>query len=185
MNIRIRAIFRIICAFFILLTFKGFIYRSVVKYKMVESRKEYKIEVNNLKNIVNNCVLENELSLIEDIIDISLSKTAQHLEFTSAKSSENPNEIIKTKKTNCIGYSNFFTIICNELIEKNKLNNWNAVTCKGRLYFLGIDIHSYLSSPFFKYHDFVLITNKSTNETIAVDPSLYDYLRIGQVKYLR
>ncbi len=51
----------------------------------------------------------------------------------------------------------------------------------GQLDFLGIDLHQFFESSFFKDHDFNQIRNLGTGEVILVDPSISDYLWINRV----
>jgi len=60
-------------------------------------------------------------------------------------------------------------------------NEWKATAHIGKLDLFGENIHSYIKSPFFKNHDFVIIMNITTQEKIIIDPSLYDYLMIEKV----
>ena len=124
----------------------------------------------------------NELLTISSVIEQSSNLTNQKLYFTTSKSSSNPNKLIHSQKTHCIGYANFYTSTFNYLIEKSKLSSqWRAKTCVGKLYFLGIDIHKYFDSPFFKDHDFVVIENSQTKERIYIDPTISDYFGIERV----
>ena len=53
----------------------------------------------------------------------------------------------------------------------------------GQLHYLEINIHKYFNSSFFKNHDFVTIENRETEEIIAVDPTVNDYLYICFITY--
>jgi len=51
----------------------------------------------------------------------------------------------------------------------------------GQLEFLGINLHQYFDNPFFKDHNFNTITDNKTHKTLAIDPSVSDYLWISKV----
>jgi len=69
-------------------------------------------------------------------------------------------------------------------LDKYELSgNWIAKPQIGQLNFLGINVHKYFNSQFFKDHDFVLIENKTTDEVFAVDPTVRDYLKINFISY--
>lgn len=92
--------------------------------------------------------------------------------------------LLLPRQANCVGYTTFFATTCNYLLEKNNLSDiWIAKPQVGQLYLLGVNIHNYFNSAFFKDHDFVTIENKKTGEIYAVDPTISDYLRIKEVFY--
>ena len=108
--------------------------------------------------------------------------TTEELHFITSRASNNPNDLINSKQANCIGYSAMFNSIANYLIKKNQLESKIEVQHKiGQLYLLGIDIHQFFDSPFFRDHDFNEIKNKETGEVISVDPSVSDYLWINSI----
>ncbi|MDP2388519.1 MAG: hypothetical protein Q8M29_19250 [Bacteroidota bacterium] len=118
----------------------------------------------------------------EEIIEESLALTSETLQFTFSKCDKDPNKLLKSKKANCIGYAAFCSAVCNQLFEENKMTDWKASPQIAKIYVLGINVHQYISSPFFKDHDFVKIENIKTGECYFVDPSLYDYTGIGWVR---
>ncbi|NDV66699.1 hypothetical protein [Bacteroides sp. 224] len=165
----------------VIVIFRGALYRAAVTYQSVGQRLSYKITNENLIQYIE----ENtkEVTQIEDIIRESLSLTSKKLSFSFAKASNDPNQLIETGVANCIGYSTMFCSVCNYLIAQNDLlEHWEASAHIGQLNVFGVNIHSYLNSPFFKDHDYVVIENKQTKEKFAVDPSVNDYLRIGYIR---
>ena len=87
-----------------------------------------------------------------------------------------------SKKANCVGYAAMFNAIASYLIKKQGVENEYEVQHKiGKLDFLGIDLHQYSGSPFFKDHDYNIICNKITKEEVAVDASVADYLWVERV----
>jgi hypothetical protein len=166
-----------------LFVLKGWLYRSFVTYKSIGTRTSYQITNAELDSFFQTSSLNQDAD-IDEIINGSLQLTKERLSFVFAKSDTDPNKLFSSKKTHCVGYASFFTTFANSGMQKNKLGqNWEVEHHIGVLYLFGYNIHSYFNSPFFKDHDFVVITNKLTGETIAVDPTVYDYLRIKRVTY--
>ncbi len=150
--------------------FRGWIYRQIVTYKSTGERVNYTATNENLISYFEENIVNVKDTKIEEIINVGLSTTSQLLEFTASKNYNNPNKLIDTKTANRIGYATFFSSICNYLLEKKNIRDWKAVPHKGQLYFLGVNVHQYFDSPFFKDHDFAIIQNKNTGEILAVDP---------------
>lgn len=117
------------------------------------------------------------------IVDISNKLTMELLSFTFKKTTQNPNELIVTRKANCVGYSALFNTITNYLIQKNGLSETIISThLVGKLKVGGIDLHQFVDSPFFANHDYSQIENRITGEIIWIDPSIGDYLKIERVQ---
>ncbi len=167
--------------FFIIIMFRGYIFRHLITYKSIGSRTKYPATEQELINYIND---DKANAGISYIIKSSLTKTSKKLNFTTDKNDIDPNKLIISKTAHCVGYASFFATTCNYLLEKHKLNDtWTAQSQKGQLYFLGTYMNQYFKSPFFKDHDFVTIEDKTTGEVFAVDPSVNDYLYIDYVTY--
>lgn len=160
--------------------FRGFLYRQLVSYEVTGNRTNY---IANNPELVSLIDSHGEEHLqIDDIISESLEITSRHLHYTMAKNDNDPNKLIESKSAHCVGYASFCASACNHLLEKNGLEKtYEAIPKKGNLYFLGMNVHRWFSSPFFKDHDFVVIENKITGEKSAVDPTIHDYLWIDFV----
>jgi len=166
--------------------FRGFLYRQMVEYKSIGIRTIYAASDAALINYLNAGADYNNEPDIKDIIKTSLSATSRHLSFSTSKTTNDPNNLIKTRKAHCVGYAAFFSTTCNYILKKFKLSKtWVAKPQIGQLYFLGYNIHKLFNSPFLKDHDFVIIENKSTGEIYAVDPTVNDYLAITFVSFQR
>lgn len=164
------------------LIFRGWIYRNLVTYKTIGVRAAFAAEEPKLLNYINSNGEIQEPD-VHDIIKLSLKLTSGNLTFTNGENEKDPNELITSKDANCIGYAAFFSAVCNELFEKYGLQDWTAKPQIGQLYFLGVNMHPYIKSPFFRDHDFVIIENRVNGEVLAVDPSLNDYTRIDFVTF--
>ena len=163
-------------------TLRGILYRHIVTYKSIGQRANYEITNDKLALYVKENCIEKDNVTIKEIIKNSLSLTSKALKFTLSQNDSNPNKLIVSKTANCIGYAAFFSTVCNYQLKKHNLSeHWIAQPEIGQLYVFGTNIHQYFNSPSFKDHDFVIITNKTTKETYAVDPSVHDYLYINFV----
>jgi len=165
----------------ILIICRGFIFRSTIHYTDIGNRKE--IKITNLDLIASiNKASQNKSIDIYTIAEIANDITTQQLQFTTGKASNNPNKLINTKQANCVGYAAMFNSIANYLIKENGLQNEIKAYHKiGKLDFLGIDLHQFFDSPFFRDHDFNELSNNITKESIIIDPSVSDYLYINRV----
>jgi hypothetical protein len=164
--------------------FRGWIYRFVVTYKSEGIRNSYVVPNKQFSDYIDKGTQKLITPNIDQIVSHSLVLTSNQLNFSARKNEIEPNKLMTTKTTHCVGYSSFFAASCNHLLKKYNMEDiWVVNQHIGQLYFLGKNIHKYLNSPFFKDHDFVTIENKLTGELIAVDPSLYDYLYIDCVNY--
>ncbi len=168
------------------LLFRGCIYRSLVTYRSVGQRANYSVSNEKLAAYLDASAKELNAPDIQQIIKNSLSATARQLKFTATKNDIDPNKLMTSKTAHCVGYATFFATACNYFINKYQpAGDWVAKPQIGQLYFLGVNVHAYFDTPFFKDHDFVTIENKTTGEIWAVDPSVNDYLKINFVSYKR
>lgn len=179
---------RTILSIFILtvfgILFRGWFYRHLITYKSVGLRTYYYSTNEKLVNYINSNIDNQPNTDIEKIIKLGLSKTSRRLNFTIYKNEIDPKKLITSKTANCVGYATFFATTCNYLLEKNNLSDiWIAKPQVGQLYLLGVNIHNYFHSAFFKDHDFVTIENKKTGEIYAVDPTISEYLSIDFISY--
>lgn len=155
---------------FLIILFKGFVFRSVVNYNSFKNRKISTIENFKTTNF--------RSTNIDEILDCALKQTSQKLEFKL----NNPGKFMLTGKANCVGYSEFYSSYLFQLLQTNKLDNeWKVHHQVAKLKLFGVDVHQYFSSPSFKNHDFVVVENLKTKEKIAIDPALYDYTGIKRV----
>ena len=161
--------------------FRGWLYRHLVKYQSIGLRANYLAHTHNLIVYIDTNTGHEPRLDIKAVIKIALSLTSKQLNFTTGNNANDPNILIDTKTANCIGYAAFCATTCNCLFKKYELFDWEAKPQIGQLYLMGTNVHQFFSSPFFKDHDFVLIVNKTTGETLAVDPTLNDYLYIDFV----
>ena len=128
-------------------------------------------------------MLGGKLKNIEDIIYNAIDLTTHRLSFASQKTEVDPNLSFHGRQAHCVGYAAFFATACNFLIEKNGLQEeWKAEHIRGRIEFLGIDLHQFSADPFFRDHDFNLVENRRTGERYLVDASVRDVLGIHFLK---
>jgi hypothetical protein len=173
-------------AFFILvvISIRGWFFRKCITYRSAGYRSNYTVKARELRNLINNRDTDTGSRSIEEIVDLSLSITSDQLNFAVHQNSNDPNKLIDSKEAHCVGYASFFAATCNYLLKKRSMGEvWKAQPHIGELYIFGINLHQFFSSPFFKDHDFVTISNKLTGDILAVDPTVHDYLFINHVSF--
>jgi hypothetical protein len=174
----------ILIAFSIL--FRGWIYRNFITYKSLGIRQNIAATSPKLTEYLQANIDKNLNNNVEQIIKVGLSLTSGQLYFTTGKNSVDPNQLIHLKAAHCVGYASFFSTTCNYLLKKHGFSGeWSAKIHIGKLYFLGVNIHQYFNSSFFKDHDFVVIENKNTGQQFAVDPTMNDYLYIDFISFIK
>jgi len=165
----------------ILVLFRGWIYRSMVHYTHIGERPAIELTNAQIKAEIDG-LIPNDTLTMSQILKISNRLTRKKLRYTSSKASRNPNELCKTGKANCIGYSAMFNSIANYLIQKTgQEKQLSAHHYVGSLDLLGLNLHSFFDHPFFRDHDFNQLKDNQTGETLSIDPSMGDYLKIEQV----
>lgn len=172
----------IVLAILLLLLFRGSVYRSLINYRSIGQREAIIITNKELIKAIDIQAIDRDINL-RTIAQIANDITCDQLSFTIGKASGNPNELVKSQQANCIGYAAMFSSIADYLVKANNLEKESAVTHEiGKLDLLGIDVHQFFNSSFFKDHDFNILRNLRTKETLAIDPSLSDYLKISSVR---
>lgn len=167
-----------------LVLFRGWIYRSLVTYESVGERKGYSVSDERLVALIEAGAKELEAPEVREVIELGLTITGKQLHFTAEKNHNDPNLLLNSRSAHCVGYAHFFASTCNYLLSRYGLSkDWTARPQLGQLYLMGSNVHQYLSSPFFKDHDFVVIENRRTGEIFAVDPTLSDYLMIDHISF--
>lgn len=116
---------------------------------------------------------------VDIIVKDCLKQTAHDLNFTFSTCSSNPIELKNTHKANCIGYAQYFTYLFN----KNASSLWQAKPAIGEIMMCKINLNKVIKHPFFKEHDFVIISNLNTGEKFAIDPVVYDYFHIKNINF--
>ena len=165
----------------VLVIFRGPIFRLTVNYTKVSERNLFKITNPVLLADISKKHGGEELPF-DELIDLANDMTTQYLQFSDANTSQNPNQTFSTKKANCVGYAAMFNSIFTQLaLLQNSETRYIVTHQIGRLDFLGTDLHQFLSSPFFRDHDFNSVLDKQTEEIVNIDSSLSDYFWINQV----
>ena len=178
-----RIVFAILLLLAAAVLFRGPLYRFVVTYRSIGQRADYAATNGVLLWHMYDHAAQKDSPDVREIIKSSLATTSKLLTFSFSGSDNDPNLLIETLHANCIGYAAMFSAICNYRLKRHGLDDrWVATHEIGQLYLFGLNVHRWFSSPFFKDHDFVIVGNRATGESYAVDPSLNDYLRIDFVK---
>jgi hypothetical protein len=163
---------------------RGPLFRFFVTYRSIGLRTEYTATDTALTGYIERSEALAEGQEVTDIIHLALAITRDQLDFTTDKNESDPNKLIHTHTSNCVGYAAFFATTCNHLLRRHHLSDqWVARPHVGQLYVLGRNIHRYFSHPFFYDHDFATVQNIRTGEVYAVDPSMSDCLLIDYVSY--
>lgn len=162
---------------------RGKIYRGAMVYKPVKQRINYPATNEKLISFIEAEFDTGKAATANDIIKRALAITSGKLTYTAGKNETDPNRLIEIKTAHCVGYAAFCSSVCNYLFKKYGFDKWAARPMAGHLYLFGTDIHKFFKSSFFKDHDFVLAENTATGETIAVDPTVHDYLFINHITY--
>lgn len=155
---------------------------AVLSYSIIKTRASKELKNDSLKTIINNWLKQNENANIDDMVNFNLELTKNQLSFTFDKCPSELSKLIKTRKANCIGYSALFNSLMNYTLIKKQLDKrYECIHYVGKIYYAGQNINSLFNDPFFKDHDFNIINDIENKQSIAVDPSLYEYLGIKRV----
>lgn len=172
----------VLLVFCFLITFRGQLFRACVTYVPLEQIK-LQNRASDFRSATKESPKDPLASTIEQQIIQALRYTSSQLYFTTESSSSDPIQLLQTRDANCIGYGNFFLhqLECQlEIVgiaDDYELQQW-----RGKLYFLGWDIHNLFKDSFWKDHDFNIIVDPVNGKKMAVDATLYDYFRIHTVR---
>ncbi|NET31021.1 MAG: hypothetical protein F6K19_03330 [Cyanothece sp. SIO1E1] len=169
----------VLIAFSLLIVFRGQLFRACVAYIPLE-----RVQLPNKSAAFHSPAHQMySTSSIEQQINQALYFTSQHLHFTTGSSSSDPIQLLQKPAANCIGYGNFFQHRLEYQLKSAGLaSDFELQQWRGKLYFLGWDIHSLFKNPFWKDHDFNIILDKNNGKKMAVDATLHDYFRIRSVR---
>lgn len=166
----------------LLIPFRGQVYRCLVTYEAIGQRPNIAITNQKLIDAIER-KSQNKPSNAEQLMSVAMDITCDHLQFTFAQAPSDPNTLVETHQANCVGYSAMFQSVVQYIIRKYQLEQqWQTQHLIGKLYVCGVDIHPYFDTPFFRDHDFNLIKNLETGQTLYADPSTGDYLWIPRVE---
>lgn len=180
---RLKKRFLILISFlFLVLIFRGPIFRITVKYESIGQRDNYTLSNPKIIQEIKKTTNQEKLSL-DEMIHVALKICAKQFRFSLKQHPSDPNNLIASGKANCIGYSALFNSIISYIAtQQGQEEIVQSTQLIGKIYFLGIDIHRFFKSSFFKDHDFNQIINLEHSDTLYIDPSMYDYLRIKRLR---
>jgi hypothetical protein len=152
---------------------------SKLSYLIIEERKDFPLQNDSLKKIIDQHPEKN----IDSLVDFILEMTTNQLTFTFEKCDSDPRLLVKSKKANCVGYAAFYISLMNYALQKNGFSKeYECHHFVGKIFYDGANVNALFGKdPFFKDHDFNLIYKLDQSEKIAVDPSLYAYLGIRRI----
>jgi len=166
----------------LIFSLREWIFRATVHYQKINERPQVHQLDENLLPIIHQEGINNTLEEITPILKIAKKVTNKSLSFTTGNVSDNPNQIIKTGKANCVGYAALFALISNHLIQENNLGKkFEVLHVVGQLDFLGYDLHQMSNDPFFANHDYCEVKNKVSGERFYIDPTVSDYFWIDRI----
>jgi exopolyphosphatase/pppGpp-phosphohydrolase len=172
---------QIIIALFLIFIFKNKLYKWAVHYHEIRLRENIVIENQRLKKDLDLWSKNHKSPTLEQIINFSYSYSVEKADYTFQQCSTNPNVILDTKKTNCIGYSAMMHSVTQYLLEKHGFNQIKNEHKVGQLYLFGYNVHTLFSHPSFRDHDYNVITDKATGQKYGIDPTFGAYFGIREV----
>ncbi|MTB53658.1 hypothetical protein [Lewinella sp. W8] len=168
----------------ILVLAKGMLFRATISYTSVGQR-EYQMSA-----YVHGAVMADETTTfrqadIDELIDQAQDLTAARLRFTFDQSDQDPESVWNNERANCIGYAALFRAILQEQLNDLGLSeDYTVEHHVGKLYFLGLNLHSFLDHPFFRDHDYNVIRDADGTIITAIDVSVYDYIGIARIHHI-
>ena len=162
----------ILVALLVIWFFRAAAYSSLVRYEVVGQR----LPVRAL------ALSTAEPAGLDQAIAVALDSTAVRLHFSTGKVSSDPALLLHGGPANCIGYAALCAALLKGQLEAAGLGERYVVEpVIGKLYVSDQDLHVFFTTPFWKDHDVVRITDRASSEVIALDPALYDHVEIGRV----
>lgn len=159
--------------------FRSVLFHNTVKYHPTGERAAFAIHNPDLRQFLNEQPVDTS---VEKIIRRSLDLTANHLRFSTGQSEVDPNLLIRYDKAHCVGYAAFFTTTCKELLRNAGLDQKVEVKhLRGKISFLGIDLHQFFDDPFSYDHDYNEVYDKRNGKRVIVDASVKDILGIAYI----
>lgn len=163
----------------VIVIFRGTIFRMLIRYEAIDTRRCIELVDNNLIQLLDSQKYADDLN---EIVALAQTITCEQLTFSTTNQTQNSNVLYQRGTAHCVGYAALFTSIMQYLLKKAKLDKqYTASHVVGQLYFLGLNMHNYWNSPFFKDHDYCMIVNNVTGKNIAIDATVNDYLGINQI----
>lgn len=163
--------------------FKRSLFSLAFSFKPVELQHEIVLTDDQLKTEIDTRLAEKKHPTLNELSKACLKISKTYLIFSRKAKSTDPNKLRKHKTTHCVGYAAFFNSLINYVIQKHQLqNHYNSKHYRGKIFFFGYEITDKFDNTFWKDHDFVVVTDLKQNETYVIDPSLYEFTRIGMLK---
>jgi hypothetical protein len=171
-----RAVVVLLVVTIVAVALHGPLYRMVVNYQIIGERGGAEPTVSRSST---SRTAEFDM---DELIDAALDSVAERLHFSTGKVSSDPDRLMNGGPANCIGYAALFkTILQKELSSTGHADAFAVEQVIGELHIGDWNMHSAFRSPFWKDHDIVRITDRSTGTRIYVDPTLFDVIGIERV----
>jgi hypothetical protein len=168
---------------------RGKMYFELVQYKSTSIIPAYSLTSNNLKKYLDSHIdiYDRHIDSITNIVHTALKVTSDCLNINNDVSTLDPNELIRNQEADCGGYASFFTTVCNELLERKKMNaRYNVIHLTGDMYIGNSRVGDGIQNPYnhnrkYHTHHFNAIEDTYTHEKIYVDPMIFQRLGISYV----
>jgi hypothetical protein len=109
---------------------------------------------------------------INKLINQALLITLNDLSFNLySADNDNVNKIHQTQTANCVGYTNYFNSILNELLKENKVKNVKILHARVNVLMCNKNIHI-IKDRSLKDHDISIVFDQNSGINYYVDPSL-------------
>lgn len=167
------------------MAFRTSLFNLVVRYELISSHKTTLLNRSFIESELDKCLIVCENISLDDLILISLRITSDNLNFSIKSDDLESINVEQPINTHCVGYAAVFNNVFNYGISKCKhLSNYSSYHCRGRIYFLGIEITSRIQgNPFWDDHDFNEIRDRKGAKYCWLDAVLYDKFKICAIEY--
>jgi len=189
MSVNMKSLHKIVLIIVLLLlvifSARGTLFRVMVGYESYAQRAIYPLTETELQQEVDKWVCKQDHITPEKLIHFSLSLTARKLQFVFHSTPSNPNQSVQIGKAHCVGYAAMTKAIMSRAIQQAQLQHRFEVNHHvGYIHLFGIHIHQRIDHPFWKDHDYNELIDMQTGNSIAFDPTLYDYTGIAKIRTL-
>ncbi len=165
----------------ILVMFRNELANHLFLTDIVSIQKTIQLEDPELRAAIDEYLENNPDATLHELTLKCLKLTRTHLRFRRKAKSIDPNQLRLIRDTHCVGYAAFFNSVLNYGLKKSHLvMDFSSFHARAKVYSLGIELTS--GSGFWKDHDYVELGSRDGSENYRIDPSLFEFARIGPMK---
>ncbi len=167
------------------LLLRGPVFRALVSYHHVATRQTGVAVLTDpqVTATLRLWARDNPDATMDRISRRALQLSARQLRFSTQQGGRDADSLVVSGRAHCVGYARVYCAATATIIAE--LNQQGRYRCEHRvakLHLLGWNVHAYIDHPFFRDHDYASILDRDTQRSLAVDPSLHDYLRVDRVR---